>query len=429
MNFVAFTIPFFALFYILIMKKYIELIVDKKIESISGYIIWGIYFAYQIEIRINPNIPVSIKLVLNVLFIFLICKIAYKENVRKKGLFLVTICAVWMIVEIIVNTLFILLSIDDMAGMLGEVTSMLLMLCLFAMLRKYLHKSIIILPLEYTILLLCVPAGSIYIMNNIYVQAKNKNELFLFISGAIFLIINYIVLDVYHNVALQMETRRNNIIYKQQLELWKEQIAEREQTNLETRRVRHDMKEHLVSILGMVENRNIDLLENYIKSLINSSLDNSPDQISNTGNIVVDSLVNYKYSVARKENIEFESELFFPSDLPFQGEHLTIILGNLLTNAIEACRKIEAKRYIRLSIVYRKKTLSIVIENSCNDSETSNKQNRFFTTKEDSDMHGLGLYSVEKAVKEYNGELSIQKISKGLASKFIVVVILYEKGE
>ena len=98
----------------------------------------------------------------------------------------------------------------------------------------------------------------------------------------------------------------------------------------------------------------------HIQQLLADGLGKSGEEISKSGNIVVDSLVNYKYSIAKKEGIAFEVSVFVPSVLPFKSEHLVIILGNLLENAFDACMKVQPKgRFIRLDMSFEKNMLKI----------------------------------------------------------------------
>jgi sensor histidine kinase regulating citrate/malate metabolism len=111
-----------------------------------------------------------------------------------------------------------------------------------------------------------------------------------------------------------------------------------------------------------------------------------------------------------------------PANLSFRSDHLVIILGNLLENALEACYKVEpGKRYIKVDITYEKGVLHICIKNSCISEKRRGRDGAFFTTKEDKENHGIGLSSVKKAVKYYDGEVMI----KDDIENFTVVAILY----
>ena len=149
----------------------------------------------------------------------------------------------------------------------------------------------------------------------------------------------------------------------------------------------------------------VDTLKDSYKEL-DDGIGTDADEISHTGNIVVDSLVNHKYALAQKDGIQFEARVFIPSVLPFQSGHLAIIFGNLLENALEACRKLpQEQRYIILEATYIKEMLQICIKNSSPEKLKKDNSGRYLTTKEDNGWHGIGLASVEQALADYNGEL------------------------
>ena len=77
-----------------------------------------------------------------------------------------------------------------------------------------------------------------------------------------------------------------------------------------------------------------------------------------------------------------------------------VLYGNLLDNAIEACRKVpEEKRFIWLENKYQSGKLLLVITNS----KTMEKNENLKTTKKDSYSHGRGILSVQRVADKYNG--------------------------
>ena len=173
--------------------------------------------------------------------------------------------------------------------------------------------------------------------------------------------------------------------------------------------MRHDMKNHLSGILGMVNAGQTKEAGDYIQKMLDDGIGTDADEISHTGNIVVDSLVNHKYALAQKDGIQFEARVFIPSVLPFQSGHLAIIFGNLLENALEACRKLpQEQRYIILEATYIKEMLQICIKNGSPEKLKKDSSGRYLTTKKDTGCHGIGLASVEQALADYDGELFTQ---------------------
>lgn len=88
----------------------------------------------------------------------------------------------------------------------------------------------------------------------------------------------------------------------------------------------------------MVQAGKMEEASDYIQAMLDDGISDRTEEISCSGNIVVDSLINHKYALALKDNIRFDATVFIPSALPFHNGHLSIIIGNLLENALEACK-------------------------------------------------------------------------------------------
>lgn len=279
-------------------------------------------------------------------------------------------------------------------------------------------------PLRYFLIILIVPASSIYIMHNIFLIANAHTEYILFsaIASFIFLIINYVIFEIYDWIRHNAELREQNRLYIQQLELCSQQAKERELHNLELRRIRHDLKKHLSGLLGMLQAKQINEAKGYITQLLNDGIINCPEEVSHSGNIVVDSLINHSCAYAQKDQIDFDINVFIPTTLPFENGHIAIILGNLMENALDACREIpNGKRYIYLDISYAKEVLQLIIRNNYQIKRKKDRHGNYLTTKADRLHHGLGLASIRQAVEHYHGQMAITDKD----NEFQVVVILY----
>ena len=133
-------------------------------------------------------------------------------------------------------------------------------------------------------------------------------------AGILLLLVNYVIFTVYDRMGQAAELQSRNRLYEQQLDLCSHQAEEREGYYLELRRMRHDMKNHLSGILGMVNAGQTNDASDYIQKMLDDGIGTGADEISHTGNIVVDSLVNHKYALAQKDGIQFEACLLYTSD-------------------------------------------------------------------------------------------------------------------
>ena len=77
-----------------------------------------------------------------------------------------------------------------------------------------------------------------------------------------------------------------------------------------------------------------------------------------------------------------------------------------MDNAIEACKKVDAERYISMSILQRANMVNILVVNPFV-GEINNKDGVYSTSKEDKYAHGFGLNSVKSIVNKYDGDIKI----------------------
>ena len=415
-----------SLLHLLIIRKYMKVFLGAENRNLKGYIEWGIYYIFLNINNISSVFPPNLLLFGNVLLIFIISSTTRKRSVMQRCIFSLLICTVWMLVEVIVLITLMSRGFDSRtlqdAGSFISKMCMLLLSVIINHCIKDNHYSEI--PLLYFLSILLIPVSSIYIMHHIFLIAAVHSEYMIFSVTASFLllIVNYVIFEVYDWISRNAELREQNRLYARQLELCNQQAEERESLYLEIRRIRHDLKNHLSGILGMVQARQINEAEKYIMQMLNVGVGERPEKISHSGNIVVDSLINQAYASAQKDNIQFNVNVLVPASLPFESGHLAIILGNLLENALEACRDIpNEKGYICLDISYAKDIFQLYIKNNYQAKRKRNGIGHYLTTKDDTTYHGLGLSSIKHAVANYHGQMDITDSD----NIFQVIVIMY----
>lgn len=362
----------------------------------------------------------------NIILVFLISTVTARKSIKLRCMFTILICSVWMLVEVLCAMVLTVAGAQNATlSDAGNVISKLCMLLLSVLISHYMKvKNSPEISHRYFLVILLVPASSIYIMHNIFIIAAVYDEFskFSVFASLMLLLVNYVVFEIYDWMSRDAMVREQNRLYGQQLELCSRQAEERESLYLEIRRLRHDMKNYLSCLLGAVQTGEKKEAEMLIQEMLNDGISNRTSEVSRSGNIVVDSLVNYKHDLAEKEGIMFEANVFIPVSLPFQSGHLAVILGNLLDNALEACRGVpEGQRYIKLDISYVKEMLQICIRNSYHATHRKDSSGRYLTTKKDTLDHGIGLSSVEQAVSCYHGEMT----AEGTGNEFRVSVVMY----
>lgn len=141
----------------------------------------------------------------------------------------------------------------------------------------------------------------------------------------------------------------------------------------------------------------------------------NPDEIVSSGNVEMDSLLNYMLQWAKRDLTTVTVNVSIPENI-LPAFDINMILGNLLENAIEAARQ-SAEKTLEVLLYYKQGVMTIDIKNSF----PGELRKGFLTTKAEKGNHGIGLSSVKQIVEKYDGLMKIEEQD----NLFCVNVILY----
>lgn len=209
-------------------------------------------------------------------------------------------------------------------------------------------------------------------------------------------------------------------IYEKQISLFQEQIYVKETAMLNDKMVRDKFYHQLSFIKELVYQRELSQLNEFIDGIMqNKKIEK--DGPANSGNVLLDYIVNNKCEIAVKQGIECTVKIEVPYKFPFSDGDIFIILGNALDNAIEGALKCVSRRYIHIKIIYRKENLFIKISNSFDGKVKKDRHGHLISMKSDLTRYGLGLALIEKSVNKYNGLLNFDIDEEN----FTLTVLLY----
>ena len=228
--------------------------------------------------------------------------------------------------------------------------------------------------------------------------------IFLLICGVLLIVINFMTIYLYDNTIRNMQARKEKEILEVQNLCQQKQAESMHNVMEQIRGERHDFYKHLSSLRQMLAQGQYPTAQKYVDELCEERNAISAKIIADTGNYILDSILNYEYERAKAYDIEISYDCEIPKELELSPKDMSIILMNLLDNAIEAVRNEEEKK-IMCKIVYRKPQMLIRVTNPCTgDTGTVGK-----TTKKNAVEHGYGLKNVEKAADQYLGTMKVEK--------------------
>ncbi|MCI8910898.1 MAG: GHKL domain-containing protein [Oscillibacter sp.] len=168
-------------------------------------------------------------------------------------------------------------------------------------------------------------------------------------------------------------------------------ITEAQARYEQTKSFRHDIKNHLSVLGGLLRSGKLEEGREYLKKLeaVSEAL-SFPYQ---TGNPVVDILLGEKLRLAKE--IAADVSLVLPTPCRIDDFDLCVLFANALDNAITACRASDGAKAIRISGKQQGDFYMLTFENTCSDGPLP--------------LAGTGLSNIKAVAEKYHGALMTEK--------------------
>lgn len=382
---------------------------------------WISYVLFYIVTTFAPwflDIPILMTLISCGGLLFL--TFCYRYSIRKRILSVLFIFTILCSIETLVVLIsgyqkLALLERGRYASISGIVIIKILIYIFSLMLEKFKGiRSGMDVPVSYWFCLFFIPFSSIFIL----FQSLNFEMLtynMLTVEVFLFLLINLAVFYLYDCLSEKVRESAERQIrlqeqsgYIRQYELMK--------TSMESiSGIRHDLQNHFLILHTLAKSGKHQELLEYIEEM--QVILQAQKTYLETKNIILDSILNYKIFEAETKKISIHSDVQFPNNISLDAYDLTVILGNLLDNAMEApgCRE------ICVTIRYAKGCMTIKITNEFVGTLAYNSNGYLKTTKSDQNQHGLGIKNIERVIEKYNGTLELQAENQ----MFTAFVLMY----
>ena len=182
----------------------------------------------------------------------------------------------------------------------------------------------------------------------------------------------------------------------------------------EMRGYKHDFHHHLQALKGQLEAGEVERALAYIEQLDRNL--QSVDTLLKTG----DAILSARLAQARSEGISVDVQANLPNTLALTDVELSIVIGNLLDNAVEACRAAAGRRFIRLSIRMKGGMMYFYLLNSAGAKQK--KVGSLFRTGK-TGAHGFGLHRAEAILKKHGGWVKYNSEDGAFTSEFLVPAV------
>lgn len=416
--------------FLIITKDFMDIYLkEKNLSVFLKTLIWGIFYIVEAIGTEYINIPICL-LCFELLSSFCLSCVLYCGSVRKKILLVCIINLFGMLPESFVGFIFMFvgISLSDSLSILGSLMSKVIQFTLIMCLKIFRSKLKKEIDLKHWVILLAVPIGSIIVLNTLFISGESahqkENMILCLISAILILGLNLLVFRIYEDLSEKFELQKQQSIFQKEIDLYKNQMEEREETFSNIRKIKHDINNYFICLDNYLKKGDVEKARKYINYMLMGKDNVQPLEYNiSTGNSVVDILLHYKVNMMRKYHIKLETHIEIPNELNIDDIDICVIVGNCIDNAIEALKELEENylKIIHIDIIYRKSALIIKIVNPFTGERKKDFKGNYISTKSDYENHGIGLYSVKKIIEKYNGLLTFQEEE----NKFVVQMFLY----
>lgn len=254
---------------------------------------------------------------------------------------------------------------------------------------------------KWLILTVLFPIVSVILLALNFYGHRQDEELSMVVVwiGLVTATANFCVLYLLDSLCKATEQDMNIRLLEQQMELQEDRINALEKNYRQQRKATHEYEHHLLTAHELLVSEQIEEAQKYFTDLL---ADRSSRVFSvNSGHPVIDILLNEAYQKASDKDIRMTIQVSDLSSITISTKNLSVLLANLLDNAIEAAEKAEP-REILCAVVSDDDVLNISVKNTSLPVTIVN--GKIPSTKEGTLDHGYGLMSIEYVLKKVNAE-------------------------
>ena len=408
------------------MTNYIVLLFAYSIEAIIIFI----YFNENYDSKFHPvitilagqgfmgisyllNIPFAVNIYLNVFSFFVLTFLygfsSFEMTVRSSLFHSAIVTIVMLGTEVLTETLSAILIGDTVLALKSNtvsyiiyviVSKALMLTVITAIAKAFSYKKGNALgDMKRTYLSVLYPVTICgFLLIQFYITTEYTTSKTILVVITVLTIVSIIVscfIVVYNQ---QIQRRENELaeLEKQQMknEIDMQYLDLLEMKNREMQILTHDYKNHLAVIRDMSSSEQIvDYIDKMTKEITTAN------SICNSGNHTLDIILNKYMTQCAVKQIDFTFDVKLCNLSYVDDFDLVALLGNALDNALEAAEKSEEKR-ISLKTNRVNTYDTVLIKNSCDMAP----DNELKTSKSNKSAHGLGIKSISKMLKKYDGD-------------------------
>ena len=202
-------------------------------------------------------------------------------------------------------------------------------------------------------------------------------------------------LYAYQRICAGFEAQKALLSLEQAAKAQNIYLSEAQMRYEQTKAFRHDIKNHLLILDGMLRKGQLEESRTYLQKL--DAMSTALFFPYQTGNPVVDILLGEKLGLAAASHMKTNVSVVLPKSCGIEDVDWCVIFANALDNALNACRALEGERQMSISGKRQGDFYLLEFQNTCAE-HTEVKM-------------GTGLSNIQSVAEKYHGAILMQQES------------------
>lgn len=168
------------------------------------------------------------------------------------------------------------------------------------------------------------------------------------------------------------------------------------------RRLKHDMKNHIMVITAYLQENQIEEAREYLSGILDQL--NGMYTYIETGNSLMSHVLNQKLEHAHRQGIQVKAQIENLGFERMESVDFVSLLTNLLDNAIEGTKGLQGEKppALEITIARRRGYETILVKNSILKS-VFEQNPELKSTKAEPETHGCGIRQIRSLAEKYDG--------------------------
>lgn len=255
---------------------------------------------------------------------------------------------------------------------------------------------------KWLLLSIMFPIVSFLMMMVVFDMSKSSSDLSYgaIVFSVILVVVNFSTIYLLEQLEQASKDAKESSLLRQEQQLQTEHILALEKNYREQRKTAHDFRNRLQTIYDLLEMNQPDKAKAYVREL--QGMQTTRIFLSNSGHAIIDAILNHKSQIAKEQNIDLQIQMNSLTHVNIGTDMLTVLLSNLLDNAIEGCGRVSDERQIILELIAKSDMLWLSIKNTSVPVKVIG--NTIPTSKTPKEDHGYGIPRVQHILNQLKAE-------------------------